>query len=72
MPTFALPGATVLAMGLHAGVRKRFKATVLKLRRQFPRIVVKYIEDESGGSHALQLPDPRTAYLTMADVEQFA
>jgi hypothetical protein len=69
VPTFALPGATVLAMGLHAGVRKRFKATVLKLRRQFPRIVVKYIEDESGGSHALELPDPVTAYVTMADVQ---
>ena len=59
-------------MGLHVGVRKRFKATVLKLRKQFPRIVVKYLEDESGGSHVLQLPDPPTAYLTMADVEPFA
>ena len=24
-------------MGLHAGVRKRFKATVVKLRKRFPR-----------------------------------
>ena len=45
---------------------------MLKLRKQFPRIVVKYLEDESGGSHVLQLPDPPTAYLTMADVEPFA
>ena len=36
-------------MGLHAGVRKRFKATVVKLRKQFPRIVVKYTATESGG-----------------------
>jgi hypothetical protein len=30
---------------------------------------VKYLEDESGGSHALELPDPVTAYLTMADIQ---
>ena len=54
---------------LHAGTRKRFKAKVMKLRKQFPRIVVKYIEDETGGAHPLQLPDPSIAYLTMSDVE---
>ena len=42
---------------------------VVKLRKQFPRIVVKYIEDESGNSLSLALPDPITAYLTMSDVE---
>ena len=72
VPAFALPGEIVFAMGLHVGVRKRFKAKVTKLRKQFPRIVVKYLEDEAGGSHALQLPDPITAYLTMADVEPLA
>ena len=40
MPAFALPGETVWAMGLHCGVRKRFKAKVVKLRKLFPRIVV--------------------------------
>ena len=30
------------------GTRKRFKAKVMTLRKQFPRIVVKYIEDEAG------------------------
>ena len=37
VPAYALPGEEVWAMGLHAGVRKRFKATVIKLRKQFPR-----------------------------------
>ena len=37
VPAYALPGQEVWAMGLHAGVRKRFKATVVKLRKRFPR-----------------------------------
>ena len=37
VPAYALPGSSVWAMGLHAGTRKKFKATVLKLRKQFPR-----------------------------------
>ena len=69
VPAYAMPGEIVYAMGLHAGTRKRFKAKVMKLRKQFPRIVVKYIEDETGGAHPLQLPDPSIAYLTMSDVE---
>ena len=69
MPAFAMPGATVWAMGLHCGVRKRFRAKVVSLRRLFPRIVVKYIATESGGTHPLELPDPITAYLTMTDLE---
>ena len=32
-------------------------------------VVVKYTATESGGTHALELPDPITAYLTMSDVE---
>ena len=42
---------------------------VVKLRKMFPRIVVKYMEDESGNTNSLALPDPITAYLTMSDVE---
>ena len=68
MPAFALPGETVWAMGLHCGGRKRFKAKVVKLRKLFPRIVVQYLETETGGTHPLELPDPITAYLTMTDV----
>ena len=56
-------------MGLHAGVRKRFKAKVINLRKHFPRIVVQYMETETGGTHPLELPDPITAYLCMTDLE---
>ena len=42
---------------------------MVKLRKQFPRIVVKYIATENGGTHRLELPDPITAYLFMSDVE---
>ena len=56
-------------MGLYAGSRKRFRATVVKLRRLFPRIVVKYLADEQGNTNPLALPDPITAYLTASDVE---
>ena len=56
-------------MGLHAGTRKRFKAEVVSLRKQFPRIVVKYIADEDDNKAAIALPEMKTAYLMMADVE---
>ena len=69
VPAYALPGEQVWAMGLHAGTRKRFKAEVVKLRPQFPRIVVKYTATEDDNTAAIALPDLRTAYLTMADVE---
>jgi hypothetical protein len=69
VPAYAMPGSEVLAMGLHAGVRKRFKAVVTGLRKQFPRIVVKYVATEDGGTHPLELPDPAIAYVTMSDVE---
>jgi hypothetical protein len=69
VPAYALPGEQVWAMGLHAGARKRFKAEVVKLRTQFPRIVVKYVAAEDDNTAAIALPEMRTAYLTMADVE---
>ena len=56
-------------MGLYAGSRKRFKAVVTGLRKQFPRIVVKYIATEDGNTTAIALPEMKTAYVMMADVE---
>ena len=41
VPSWALPGEQVWAMGLRAGVRMRFKAEVTSLRKTFPRIVVR-------------------------------
>ena len=69
VPAYAQPGEQVWAMGLHAGARKRFKAEVVQLRTQFPRIIVKYIATEDGNTAAIALPEMRTAYVTMADVE---
>jgi len=69
VPAFAMPGELVWAMGLHAGSRKRFKAEVLSLRLQFPRIVVRYTATEDGETASIALPEMRTAYLCAADVE---
>ena len=56
-------------MGLRAGVRMRFRARVVSVRKLFPRIVVEYTSTERGtGISALELPEMKTAYLTMADV----
>ena len=49
--------------------RKRFKAEVFKLRTQFPRVVVKHIATQDDNTAAIALPEMRTAYLTMVDVE---
>ena len=69
VPAYALPGEQVWAMGLRAGVRMRFKAEVTKLRKQFPRIVVKYIATEQDETSRHVLPDVVSAYLHMGDVE---
>ena len=71
MPSHLPRGEQVWAMGLHAGTRKRFKAEVVKLRPQFPRIVVKYTatEDDNTAAISITLPEIRTVYLTIADVE---
>ena len=70
VPAFALPGEQVWAMGLHAGTRKRFKAEVVGLRKQFPRIIVKYLSTEDGVKAAIALPEMKTAYLHMGDIEE--
>ena len=72
MPEWAQPGSQIYALGLHAGVRKQFKAKVLRLRPQFPRIVVQYTETMDGGTSAIELPEMKTAYLTSDDIEQIA
>ena len=70
VPAWAQPGAQIFAWGLHAGVRKRFHATVIKLRTSFPRIVVRYDSTEAGGTSAIELPELRSAYLTKSDIER--
>jgi hypothetical protein len=72
VPAFALPGGDqIFCWGLHAGVRKRFRARVIKLRATFPRIVVRFEATEDGtGTSALELPEMQSAYVTMADIEE--
>ena len=69
VPAFALPGEQVWAMGLHAGSRKRFKAEVVSLHTNFPRIMVKYISSEDGETASIALPEMATARLHAADIE---
>ena len=68
IPDFAAVGAEVWAYGLHAGVRKRFKAEVVKHRKQFPRLVVRFTSTEDGVTAPIALPEMKTAYLHAADV----
>ena len=71
VPAFALPGAPQLwAWRLHNGTRQKFKATVIKLRKMVPRIVVRFDEAEDGSTNRLALPDPITANLFAYEVEE--
>ena len=71
VPAFALPGAPQLwAWRLHNGTRQKFKATVLKLRKKPPRIVVRFDETEDGSTNRLALPDPITANLFTYEVAE--
>ena len=74
VPAWAMPGGgEIYAYGLHAGSRKLFRAKVLRLRTQYPRIVVEYLSTEDGsGTSALELPEMRTAYLTINDIEEIS
>ena len=70
IPEFAAVGAEVWAYGLHAGARKRFKAEIVKHRKQFPRLVVRFKSTEDGVTAPIALPEMKTAYLHAADVAQ--
>ena len=71
VPEYAFPGARVICFGLHAGTKKKFRARVLKIRPTFPRIVVRFEATEDGtGTSAIELPEMRLAYVTMADIAQ--
>ena len=69
VPAFATPGNELWAKGWHAGAHKWYKAQVVKLRVNFPRIVVKYLADDAGNSHRLALPE-LDAYLHAGDVRE--
>ena len=69
VPEFAFPSNQVWAKGWHAGKHAWFKARVVKLRVKFPRIHVKFLEDEHRNTHPLALPE-LDAYLHAADVRE--
>ena len=64
LPPFCTVGATLKAIGWHAGAHKLFKCRVLAIRDAWPR--VEYLEDEHGATHPLALPTPREAYVHAA------
>ena len=63
IPGWCTVGARVKALGWHAGGQKRFDAKVTGIRARFPRLVIQYLADEHGATHALALPTPRSAYV---------
>ena len=53
--------------GWYASAAGWFKATVVKHRRAWPPLHVRFVEDEAGSSHPLALP-PLDAYVHGGDV----
>jgi len=68
VPAFALPGEEVRAIGFFGGTRMPFRARVVEIRNQFPRIVIVYTATIDGVTSRHALPEMKTAYVTMADV----
>ena len=46
-----------------------FKAIVLRLRRKFPPVQVKFLATRAGETNRLALPVPRIAYVASTDVQ---
>ena len=74
VPEHAQAGGRILAYGLHAGVRKLFQARVLRIRRAWPPIVVRYeaLADGTIPGSSLSLPELSTAYLAAGDTRPLA
>jgi len=63
IPHGVLVGSLVWAEGLHGGSHKLFKGVVVAIRTRWPPLHVKWVEDASGCSHPLALPELSSAYL---------
>jgi multidrug efflux pump subunit AcrA (membrane-fusion protein) len=61
VPAFAMPGKEVRATGLFGGARMAFRARVVELRKQFPRIVVEYTATVDGVTARHALPEMKRA-----------
>jgi hypothetical protein len=64
------PGARVWARGWFAGCGEWFLARVVKIRPNFPRVHVTYLQDSAGNRGALCLP-PMGAYLCTTDLREW-
>ena len=71
VPPYVIPGSRVWARALYVGQHAWFKARVVKLRAQHPRIHVRFEEDAQGNTHKHALPE-LDAYLFPSDVAPLA
>ncbi|KOO34599.1 hypothetical protein Ctob_014350 [Chrysochromulina tobinii] len=68
IPEGLVVGEPCLAMGLHAGQRRQFKALFMGLRTIKPEFLVKYVADVDGRTMPLLLPEVRNTYVPVHDL----
>ena len=64
-------GDTVLATGLHAGMRKPFKAVLMGVRSQYPPLLVRYTSTIDGRTLPIVIPEIISTYLPSSEVSRF-
>ena len=64
-------GDTVLATGLHAGMRKPFKAVLMGVRSQYPPLLVRYTSTVDGRTLPILIPEIISTYLPPSEVSRF-
>ena len=69
LPAFCHVGATVRAWGSF-GEYHLFTAKVLAHRDRFPRLMIEYLSDASGSTHAIALPRPKVAFVHSGMVQE--
>ena len=68
IPEGLVVGEPCLAMGLHAGQRRQFKALFMGIRPMKPEFLVKYVADVDGRTMPLLLPEVRNTYVPVHDL----
>ena len=71
MPEGVEVGDTVLATGLHAGMRKPFKAVLMGVRSQYPPLLVRYTSTVDGRTLPILIPEIISTYLPSSEVSRF-
>ena len=62
-------GSLVWGHTLFAGQKKKYKGKVIAIRKAWPFLHVKWIEDENGNSNKAVLPEVASSYMMGKDVE---